>query len=36
VNYETGETIFSTTADEHAAAVDQWGAWLRDHPQYDQ
>ncbi len=36
VNYETGETIFSTTADEHAAAVDQWGAWLREHPEYDQ
>jgi len=36
VNYETGETIFSTTADEHAAAVDQWGEWLRQNPQYDQ
>lgn len=36
VNYETGETIFSTTADEHAAAVDQWGQWLREHPEYDQ
>jgi UPF0755 protein len=36
VNYETGETIFSTTADEHAAAVEQWGQWLRDNPQYDQ
>ncbi|CAB4904002.1 MAG: endolytic transglycosylase MltG [Actinobacteria bacterium] len=36
VNYETGETIFSTTADEHAAAVDQWGQWLRENPQYDE
>lgn len=36
VNYETGETIFSTTADEHAAAVEQWGQWLREHPEYDE
>ena len=36
VNYETGETIFSTTAEEHAAAVDQWGQWLKEHPEYDE
>lgn len=36
VNYETGETIFSTTADEHAAAVEIWGQWLRENPEYDE
>jgi UPF0755 protein len=32
VNYETGETIFSTTIDEHLAAVEIWGQWLRENP----
>lgn len=34
VNLETGETVFSTTAEEHAAAVDKWLAWMVDHPAY--
>lgn len=29
VNLKTGETVFSTTATEHAAAVKQWQAWCR-------
>ncbi len=29
VNLKTGETVFSTTAAEHAAAVKQWQAWCR-------
>ncbi|MFJ6652319.1 endolytic transglycosylase MltG [Microbacterium sp. NPDC091313] len=32
VNLDTGETVFSTTADEHEAAVNQWRAWCKDHP----
>lgn len=32
VNLDTGETVFSTTADEHQAAVNQWRAWCKDHP----
>ena len=36
VNYETGETIFSTTADEHAAAVEIWGQWLLENPEHDE
>ncbi|PPF33680.1 endolytic transglycosylase MltG [Rathayibacter sp. AY1C6] len=34
VNLETGETVYSTTDAEHNAAVDQWQAWMRDHPEY--
>jgi UPF0755 protein len=33
-NLDTGETIFSATADEHDAAVAQWQAWMADHPEY--
>ncbi|MFF1879220.1 endolytic transglycosylase MltG [Leifsonia sp. NPDC058230] len=33
-NLETGETIFSTTADEHDAAVAKWQQWMRDNPGY--
>jgi UPF0755 protein len=29
VNLKTGETVFSTTLAEHAAAVKQWQAWCR-------
>jgi UPF0755 protein len=29
VNLKTGETVFSTTAAEHDAAVKQWQAWCR-------
>jgi UPF0755 protein len=36
VNYETGETIFSTTIDEHLAAVEIWGQWLRENPEHDE
>lgn len=32
VNLRTGETVFSTTAAEHAAAVAQWQAWMRANP----
>jgi UPF0755 protein len=32
VNLQTGETVFSTTAAEHAAAVSQWQAWMRANP----
>lgn len=34
VNLQTGETVFSTTLNEHEAAVAQWQAWMRDHPEY--
>lgn len=34
VNLETGETVFSTTEAEHAAAVAQWQAWMAAHPEY--
>ncbi|TFC15376.1 endolytic transglycosylase MltG [Cryobacterium algoritolerans] len=33
-NLDTGETIFSTTADEHAAAVVKWQSWMKEHPEY--
>lgn len=33
-NLETGETIFSTTAKQHQAAVDKWLKWMDDHPEY--
>lgn len=33
-NLDTGETIFSTTQDEHDAAVDQWLTWMDEHPEY--
>ncbi|MGX5694641.1 endolytic transglycosylase MltG [Agromyces soli] len=33
-NLDTGETIFSTTEEEHNAAVDQWLAWMDEHPEY--
>jgi UPF0755 protein len=35
VNGETGETVFSTTIEEHYAAVKIWQQWLRDHPGFD-
>ncbi|GAA3337911.1 hypothetical protein GCM10017714_06880 [Curtobacterium pusillum] len=34
VNLETGETVFSDTYDQHLAAVKQFQAWLRAHPDY--
>nr|WP_254281130.1 endolytic transglycosylase MltG [Frigoribacterium sp. VKM Ac-2836] len=34
VNLDTGETAFSTTFGEHQAAVKQWQAWMREHPEY--
>lgn len=34
VNLDTGETVYSTTDAEHNAAVDQWQAWMRQHPEY--
>lgn len=33
-NLETGETIFSTTWDEHVAAAEKWLAWMDEHPEY--
>lgn len=33
-NLETGETIFSTTAEQHQAAVDKWLKWMDAHPKY--
>ena len=35
VNGETGETVFSSTFEEHSVAVKQWQKWLRDHPGFD-
>jgi UPF0755 protein len=34
VNLETGETVFSETQEQHQVAVDQWLAWMADHPEY--
>lgn len=34
-NLETGETIFSVTGEEHEAAVEQWQAWMKEHPEYE-
>ncbi|WP_346231358.1 endolytic transglycosylase MltG [Parafrigoribacterium mesophilum] len=36
VNGETGETVFSSTFEEHNVAVKRWQQWLRDHPGFDQ
>lgn len=33
-NLDTGETIFSSTVDEHDAGVAKWLAWMKDHPEY--
>ncbi|UOQ89004.1 endolytic transglycosylase MltG [Agromyces endophyticus] len=33
-NLDTGETIFSSTAEEHDAAVAKWLAWMEEHPEY--
>jgi len=33
-NLDTGETIFSTTAEEHDAGVAKWLAWMDEHPEY--
>jgi UPF0755 protein len=33
VNLTTGETVFSETAAEHEAAVEQYYAWLAEHPE---
>jgi UPF0755 protein len=33
-NLDTGETIFSTTSEEHEAGVDKWLAWMDEHPEY--
>ena len=33
-NLDTGETIFSTTVEEHEAAVEKWLAWMDEHPEY--
>jgi UPF0755 protein len=33
-NLDTGETIFSTTVDEHDAGVTKWMDWMKEHPEY--
>lgn len=33
VNLTTGETVFTETAAEHEAAVEQYYAWLEAHPE---
>ncbi|AMB60359.1 hypothetical protein AWU67_05180 [Microterricola viridarii] len=33
-NLDTGETIFSSTVEEHDAAVAKWLAWMDEHPEY--
>lgn len=34
INLDTGETVFSSTIDEHDAAVELFLAWLEEHPEY--
>jgi UPF0755 protein len=34
VNYETGETVFSTTSDGQRAAINQLTAWLDENPEW--
>ncbi|WP_282825411.1 endolytic transglycosylase MltG [Gulosibacter sediminis] len=34
VNLETGETVFSETYEQHQQAVNQWLAWMEEHPDY--
>ncbi|MDQ0892492.1 endolytic transglycosylase MltG [Agromyces ramosus] len=34
VDLDTGETVFSSTIDEHDAAVERFLAWLEEHPEY--
>ncbi|WP_285043256.1 endolytic transglycosylase MltG [Plantibacter sp. LMC-P-059a] len=33
-NLDSGETIFSTTQEEHEAAVAKWLSWMDEHPEY--
>ncbi|WP_022885148.1 endolytic transglycosylase MltG [Glaciibacter superstes] len=33
-NLDTGETIFSSTQEEHEAGVAKWLAWMDEHPEY--
>ena len=33
-NLDTGETIFSTTVEEHDAGVAKWLDWMDEHPEY--
>ncbi|MDO9397974.1 MAG: endolytic transglycosylase MltG [Herbiconiux sp.] len=35
VDLDTGETVFSETADEHAAAVERLQQWWADHPEIE-
>lgn len=36
VNPETGETVFTSTFEEHEAAAEQFYQWLEEHPDYGQ
>lgn len=33
-NLDTGETIFSSTQEEHEAGVEKWLAWMEENPEY--
>jgi UPF0755 protein len=33
-NLDSGDTIFSSTVEEHDAAVAKWLAWMDEHPEY--
>jgi UPF0755 protein len=35
INLETGETVFSTTYEEHGRAVALWRAWMKENPGYE-
>lgn len=35
INLQTGETVFSKTAAEHAIAVEKWRAWMAANPGWD-
>ncbi|MRG58560.1 endolytic transglycosylase MltG [Agromyces sp. CFH 90414] len=36
VNPDTGETVFTSTIEEHEAAAEQFYQWLEEHPDYGQ
>lgn len=36
VNPDTGETVFTSTLEEHEAAAEQFYQWLEEHPEYGQ
>lgn len=36
VNFDTGETVFSVSYEDHLKAVEQWRAWMKEHPEYQE